>query len=143
MGRGVDVDTRRNALQSIYKYAAESTAEEWREKAGQVLLVVMESLGDEHTAHAALQVIGQLLRSQPEGFHDYMETVLTRILDCACHTGSSREVSHAAENTLEQLVHTIDADRCMQVLQPTIMVEDGPKLQVSARVSRRVSARLT
>jgi hypothetical protein len=125
-----NLETRKEGLEEIYRSSQKFTSEEWRAKSGQVIMMVMESMKVEGASLLAMQVMGQLLRTQPEGFHDYMEVVLTRLIDCYKSPDSSREVSHAAEKALEQLVKVIDPHRCMQVLQPVIMVETGQALQV-------------
>jgi CLIP-associating protein 1/2 len=93
-------------------------------------MMIMESIHAEESCVLALQVMGQLLRTQPEGFHDYMDVVIHRLIERFKSPDNSRDVSHQAERTLELLVKTIDPHRCLAVLTPLLMSEEGPALQV-------------
>jgi CLIP-associating protein 1/2 len=81
-----------------------------------------------------------MLKCAPTGFLDFLEFVVTRLVECFKSTED--EMSHTAELTLEQLVTTLDAQRCVRVLLPMVMVEEGAALQCSIHLLSKALPRL-
>ena len=65
---------------------------------------------------------------------------MTKLIECFKCTEA--ELSHQAELTLEQMVTTVDAQRCVQILVPRLMVESGVALQCSIHLLSKCMPRL-
>lgn len=78
---------------SLIKHTREGTFELWDEHFKTILLILLETLGDNngHVRALALRVLKEILRHQPTRFKDYAELTILRILEA--HKDPVKEVS--------------------------------------------------
>lgn len=131
---------RKESLQKILRLCRGSTG--WLQYFGQILLVVLEALGDSESSirESALVVVKEMLRGQPSSFVDFIEVVMVKLLES--YKDPVREVCQAAEEALEQLTSAVNPHRCVETLIPLISSEDGPVLQASIRMMSKLVSQL-
>ena len=142
LGERSDAATKRAALHQIGVLAAQDSLALRPPFFGQVLAVVLETLGRDPAAVllAALPVIRRLLRHQGAHFDDFVELVVARLLECTRHP--EKEVTHASERTLDLLVTVVDPKRCMEVIAPVVNAEHSDVLQSAIHMLGRIVTRL-
>jgi len=131
---------RKESLQKILRLCHSSNG--WLQYFGQILLVVLEALGDTEAAirETALVVVKEMLRSQPSSFFDFIEVVMVKLLES--YKDPVREVCQAAEEALEQLTSALNPHRCVETLIPLISSEEGAVLQASIRMLSKLVPQL-
>eukprot|EP00003_Mantamonas_plastica_P018752 TRINITY_DN3060_c1_g2_i1.p1 TRINITY_DN3060_c1_g2~~TRINITY_DN3060_c1_g2_i1.p1 ORF type:complete len:832 (+),score=288.88 TRINITY_DN3060_c1_g2_i1:275-2770(+) len=121
-------------LDQVIELSQANQAAFWEQHFGQILLEIINALQDTNAEvrELCLAVIKEMISNQHEYFTDYLHVVTTNML--GCFGDDSREVSQAAEEALEQLIVTFDAQDCIDILNPLISSQDGALLQLCIRL---------
>ncbi|XP_068165253.1 CLIP-associating protein 1-B-like isoform X2 [Antennarius striatus] len=134
---GWDPEDRRCTLLHLLQVAREDSLLVWEEHFKTMLLLLLETLGDEdRTIRAlALRVLKEILRNQPDRFKNYAELTIMKTLEA--HKDCHREVVRAAEEASSTLAGSIDPEQCIKVLCPIVQTADYPVNLAAIRMQTR------
>ncbi|XP_041925821.1 CLIP-associating protein 1a isoform X24 [Alosa sapidissima] len=136
------VDERRGALVELLKMTREDSVAVWDEHFKTILLLLLETLGDQdHTIRAlALRVLKEILRNQPARFKNYAELTIMKTLEA--HKDSHKEVVRAAEESASTLASSIHPEQCIKVLCPIVQTADYPINLAAIKMQTKVIERI-
>ncbi|XP_062390945.1 CLIP-associating protein 1a [Sardina pilchardus] len=136
------VDERRGALVELLKMTREDSVAVWDEHFKTILLLLLETLGDQdHTIRAlALRVLKEILRNQPARFKNYAELTIMKTLEA--HKDSHKEVVRAAEEAAATLAGSIHPEQCIKVLCPIVQTADYPINLAAIKMQTKVIERI-
>ncbi|KAJ8307405.1 hypothetical protein KUTeg_015489 [Tegillarca granosa] len=131
-------DQRKNAMLTLIKLTREGTFKLWDEHFKTVLLILLETLGDNdgHIRALALRVLREILRNQPSRFRDYAELTTLRILEA--HKDSMREVVRSAEECADTLANYIPPEQSVRILNPIIQTAQYPINLAAIKMQNKV-----
>jgi hypothetical protein len=132
----------REALHTIMSWSGNNDAGMWNAYFGQVLLAVLETFKSTESGmrELALQVIREMLRNQAQYFDQLLEVVFRRVLDLL--HDSLREVTQAAEETLDDIVAATNPKMCLEILTAFVRAEEPPILQMCIRLSAKLCKKM-
>ncbi|XP_063069073.1 CLIP-associating protein 1a [Engraulis encrasicolus] len=136
------VEERRGALVELLKMTREDSVAVWDEHFKTILLLLLETLGDQdHTIRAlALRVLKEILRNQPARFKNYAELTIMKTLEA--HKDSHKEVVRAAEEAASTLAGSIHPEQCIKVLCPIVQTADYPINLAAIKMQTKVIERI-
>ncbi|XP_031433505.1 CLIP-associating protein 1-like [Clupea harengus] len=136
-------EERRGALVELLKMTREDSVAVWDEHFKTILLLLLETLGDQdHTIRAlALRVLKEILRNQPARFKNYAELTIMKTLEA--HKDSHKEVVRAAEEAASTLASSIHPEQCIKVLCPIVQTADYPINLAAIKMQTKVIERIT
>lgn len=119
-------EERDEAMKQLIKLTREGTFGLWDEHFKTILLILLETLGDNdvHIRALALRCLREILRHQPRRFCDYAELTTLRILEA--HKDPDYRVQKAAEECAETLANYIPPDQCIRILSPIVQSASYP-----------------
>ncbi|XP_021373910.1 CLIP-associating protein 1-like isoform X10 [Mizuhopecten yessoensis] len=131
-------DQRKNAMLSLIKLTREGTFGLWDEHFKTILLILLETLGDNdgQVRALALRVLREILRNQPQRFRDYAELTTLRILEA--HKDSVREVVRSAEECADTLANYIAPEQSVRILNPIIQTAQFPINLAAIKMQNKV-----
>ncbi|XP_069119548.1 CLIP-associating protein 1-like isoform X8 [Argopecten irradians] len=131
-------DERKNAMLSLIKLTREGTFGLWDEHFKTILLILLETLGDNdgQVRALALRVLREILRNQPQRFRDYAELTTLRILEA--HKDSVREVVRSAEECADTLANYIPPEQSVRILNPIIQTAQFPINLAAIKMQNKV-----
>ncbi|XP_034404519.1 CLIP-associating protein 1-B-like isoform X1 [Cyclopterus lumpus] len=135
-------EERRGTLLELLKVAREDSLGVWEEHFKTMLLLLLETLGDQdHTIRAlALRVLKEILRNQPARFKNYAELTVMKTLEA--HKDSHKEVVRAAEEAASTLAASIHPEQCIKVLCPIVQTADYPINLAAIKMQTRAIERI-
>ncbi|XP_072300408.1 CLIP-associating protein 1a [Eucyclogobius newberryi] len=135
-------EERKGALVELLKIIREDSAAVWDEHFKTILLLLLETLGDnDHTIRAmALRVLKEILRNQPARFKNYAELTIMKTLEA--HKDSHKEVVRAAEEAAATLAGSIHPEQCIKVLCPIVQTADYPINLAAIKMQTKVIERI-
>eukprot|EP00041_Stephanoeca_diplocostata_P028482 m.809085 g.809085 ORF g.809085 m.809085 type:complete len:1324 (+) comp23382_c0_seq5:240-4211(+) len=89
----------------------------------------------------ALRALRQMLKQHTKYFGPMVETVVRKLLER--HRETDRDVLRSAEETLSVLSNTVSAAKCVLILRPIILNEDGPVLLAAIKLVTKVLKKLS
>lgn len=106
---------RTEAMQRLMRLTRDGSVDMWDEHFKTILLLLLETLGDNAAAIRALamRTLREVLRHQPQRFHDYAELTILKILEA--HKDGAREVVRNAEECAATLAASVSPDKAFQV----------------------------
>ncbi|XP_064594427.1 CLIP-associating protein 1-like isoform X2 [Liolophura sinensis] len=136
-------EQRKSAMLSLIKHTREGTFELWDEHFKTILLILLETLGDNngHVRALALRVLKEILRHQPTRFKDYAELTILRILEA--HKDPVKEVVRSAEECAATLANSIPPDQSIRILNPIVQTESFPVNMAAIKMQTKVIEQLT
>ncbi|CAH1773834.1 unnamed protein product [Owenia fusiformis] len=113
-------EERKNAMLTLIKMTREGTMALWDEHFKTVLLLLLETLGDDdgHIRALSLRTLREIMRHQPDRFKEYDGLTILKILEA--HKDSQKEVVRAAEECAMTLAKSVPCDQCVRVLKPIV-----------------------
>ncbi|XP_070405719.1 CLIP-associating protein 1-A isoform X20 [Nothobranchius furzeri] len=136
-------EERRGTLLELLKVAREDSLVVWEEHFKTMLLLLLETLGDQdHSIRAlALRVLKEILRNQPGRFKNYAELTIMKTLEA--HKDSHKEVVRAAEEAASMLASSTHPEQCIKVLCPIVQTTDYPINLAAIKMQTRAIERIT
>ncbi|XP_052252616.1 CLIP-associating protein 1-like isoform X3 [Dreissena polymorpha] len=131
-------EERKSTMLSLIKLTRENTFELWNDHFKSVLLILLETLGDDdlQVRSLALRVLREIVRNQAPRFKDYAELTMLRILDA--HKDPAKDVVRAAEECAATLATFIPAPQSIRILVPIIQSAGMPINQAAIKMQTRV-----
>jgi len=131
-------EERKNAMLQLIKITREGTLDVWEEHFKTVLLLLLETLGDNdgHIRALSLRVLREILRHQPIMFKDYAELTILKILEA--HKDPVKEVTRAAEECAATIASAIPADQSVRVLIPIVQTAEFPVNLAAIKMQTKV-----
>lgn len=136
---GASVSTRCAALQELVQLSKDQSPMWGNGQFHFVLNVVIDTLGDEMAAEIrdlSLRVLREMLKNQYQLFGDSINTVVRELLKR--HDESDREVLRSAEETLSVVANCTPPVKCVQILEPIVLLEDGQVLLAAIKLLTKV-----
>ena len=134
---------RRDSLQKMILLSRGADVAVWNTYFGQVLIGVIGTVKDPDPSvrELGLLCVKEMLSHQSFHFAEFVNITVTNILEG--YRDENKDVAHAAEESFEQLVLSLNRFRCLEVLRPIIATEDGKVLQVSIRMLSKLVMRFS
>ncbi|XP_071154265.1 CLIP-associating protein 1-A-like isoform X21 [Mytilus edulis] len=119
-------EEREEAMKQLIKLTREGSFGLWDEHFKTILLILLETLGDNDVQirALALKCLREILRHQPRRFCDYAELTTLRILEA--HKDPDWRVQKAADECAETLANYIPPDQCIRILTPIVQSASHP-----------------
>ncbi|VDO91959.1 unnamed protein product [Soboliphyme baturini] len=146
------IEERKKAMAALKFITRNGSFTLWDEHFKTILLILLETLGDENVdirAHA-LPVLKEICvcevclvvtrLSQQDRFRDYAELTILTVLDA--HKDKEREVTRAAEDCASVLATHLPTGVCLRVLHSVIRTDSSPALLAAIKMANRVIERM-
>ncbi|XP_064644239.1 CLIP-associating protein 1-like isoform X4 [Lineus longissimus] len=132
---------RKNAMMTLAKLTREghlTTNNLWDEHFKSILLILLETLGDDdaNVKALALRTLREILRNQGDRFRDYAELTILRVLEA--HQDPAKSVVRAAEDCATTIANTIPSEQCLRVIQPIIKTSEFPISLAALKLENKV-----
>ncbi|KAK3607614.1 hypothetical protein CHS0354_034665 [Potamilus streckersoni] len=135
-------EERKNAMLSLIKLTREGVFHLWDEHFKSILLILLETLGDDDGQIRALslRVLREILRHQARRFQDYAELTSLRILEA--HKDPVKEVVRSAEECAATLASNIPPEQTIRILIPIIQTATMPVNMAAIKMQNKVIAQI-
>ncbi|KAL3837045.1 hypothetical protein ACJMK2_022432 [Sinanodonta woodiana] len=135
-------EERKNAMLSLIRLTREGAFHLWDEHFKSILLILLETLGDDDGQIRALslRVLREILRHQARRFQDYAELTSLRILEA--HKDPVKEVVRSAEECAATLASNIPPEQTIRILIPIIQTASMPVNMAAIKMQNKVIAQI-
>ncbi|KAK3106105.1 hypothetical protein FSP39_012814 [Pinctada imbricata] len=129
---------RKDSMLSLMKMTREGMLDSWDEHFKAVLLILLETLGDDdgHIRALSLRVLREILRNQPNRFKDYAELTILRVLEA--HKDTVRDVERSAEECADTLANYIPPEQSVRILSNIIATAQFPVNLAAIKMQNKV-----
>eukprot|EP00743_Colponemidia_sp_Colp-15_P008324 GILK01009041.1.p1 GENE.GILK01009041.1~~GILK01009041.1.p1 ORF type:complete len:1198 (-),score=196.76 GILK01009041.1:274-3867(-) len=135
---------RLSALKQLLKLVTFGSIDEvaWRREWGDLRALVLNGLKDREALvrEQSVMTLREIISRRPQDVSGHVEQVMNELLNC--YRDTNRQVCQAADDALDELVATQNAASCMDILQPLVLREDSPVLQVIIKLIARLLPRV-
>ncbi|XP_053408715.1 CLIP-associating protein 1-like isoform X9 [Mercenaria mercenaria] len=131
-------EERKNTMLSLIKLTREGMFELWDEHFKSILLILLETLGDDdvQVRSLALRVLREILRNQSQRFEEYAELTMLRILEA--HKDPAKEVVRAAEECAATLASYTPPIQSIRILIPIVKAAELPMNLAAIKMQTKV-----
>ncbi|PAA69118.1 hypothetical protein BOX15_Mlig024343g1, partial [Macrostomum lignano] len=131
-------EQRMSSMQRLVRMVRDNSVDSWDENFKTVLLILLETLGDNEAdiRALALTVLQELIRAQPRRLSNYTELTLLKILEA--HRDTDKLVAKAAEDCAKHVAAHLPGDVCLRVLTPLVSGADPGLALAAVKMQMRV-----
>uniref|UniRef100_A0A1I8IBS8 TOG domain-containing protein n=1 Tax=Macrostomum lignano TaxID=282301 RepID=A0A1I8IBS8_9PLAT len=125
-------EQRMSSMQRLVRMVRDNSVDSWDENFKTVLLILLETLGDNEAdiRALALTVLQELIRAQPRRLSNYTELTL--------HRDTDKLVAKAAEDCAKHVAAHLPGDVCLRVLTPLVSGADPGLALAAVKMQMRV-----
>ncbi|XP_050407354.1 CLIP-associating protein 1 isoform X3 [Patella vulgata] len=131
-------DERKNAMYSLTQLTRKGDFKHWDEHFKNILLILLETLGDDDAMIRAfsLRVLKEILQKESHRFEEYAELTIFRILEA--HKDSAKEVVKASEECSNTLAKSMATKQTMKILISIIESAKFPVNMAAIKMQAKV-----
>ncbi|CAA2999522.1 CLIP-associated isoform X2 [Olea europaea subsp. europaea] len=131
------------ALQQLLEASVSNDQSIWSKYFNQILTTVLDVLDDSDSSiqELALSLIVEMLKNQKDAMEDSFEIVIEKLLHVT--KDSVSDVSNELEHCLSIMLSEYDPFRCLSVIVPLLVTEDGRTLIICINCLTKIVSRLS